>query len=383
MNRLSVQHFVIIGLLFWGLPATFVIGPEALLYTIAAAVPVYLFSMRAPRMPAPDKASEKLGSTAALILVVCALTYVVLDATAGQKLLAGNLFLQGSASVERSVERTMAGASQGRGVAALLGTILTLLPFAIIDVSTKARQKERWALWAAAAVLLCYGVTASRGGVIIAMLTIVIGRTSNWRRVVFAGGVAVGLFALASVARGDFAQPGNPLTDAFSFPYFNLALMQASKCGHASWYAFVAEFFKKFMPGFIYPKTVYSFNYETSLCIYPNADHMVESISIFTWLGEMFYYTPSILTALSAGVLLGWLARVVNRKLVRNELPCARLGVGLACIIMLRSRSQDVMSFLIAQWLFLMAWPHLCKLSIYLRDCVSPEPVSRYDGAAS
>ena len=374
MNRLSVQHFIIIGLFFWGLPAMVIAGPRALLYTIAAAIPVWLFSLRSPKLEKRSGGSlPRLGPTAAFILIGCAVTYFLWDATLGQKLLQYNLFLHGTAAVERSVDQSVAGESQGRGIAGLLGTILSLLPFALIDVSLRTRRLERWALWAAALLLLFYGIAASRGAALIAILVIALGRSSNWRRLALAGGAAVALFFVASLARGDFGNTGTPLLEAFGAPYFNLTMMLTKHCGNAPWYAFMGEFFKKFIPGFIYPKTVYSFNLETSYCIYPGADNTITAISIFTWLGEMFYYTPSTLTAICAGILLGALARIVNSMLVKNELVCGRIAVGIACIVMLRSRSQDVLSFLIAQVAFLFAWPHLCRLSIYLRHCVAAE----------
>jgi hypothetical protein len=378
VNRLSVQHLIIIGLLFWGLSATVVAGTPALLYTVAAVIPVWLFSLRSPSMVKTAYSSGKLGSTAIVILATCAVAYFVGDAFFGQKLLSGNLFLHGNTAVEASVENSLQGESQGRGIVALLGTILSLLPFCLIDVSARASRFGRWALWIAAMLLLFYGVGASRGAVIIAILTIVMGRTSSWKRMIVAAGFAFAVFTLASSLRGDFGNTRNPLADAFGAPFINLMMMRHAHCGTAPWYSYVGEFFKKFIPGFVYPKSVYSFNLETSLCIYPSADNRVEAISIFTWLGEIFYYTPSILTAISAGTLLGAMGRIVNRQLVKNQLPCARLAIGFACIITLRSRSQDVLSSLIAYLLFLLLWPHLCRLSIYLRHCVAPNAAQNY-----
>jgi hypothetical protein len=378
MNRLSVGHFTIIGLVFWGLPAVFVAGPRAILYTFVAVLFVWLLSRRSPAMSFDTQPAHRTGSTATFILVACALSYFVGDAVFGQKLLAINLFLHGVTAVDRVVDQANLGVSQGRGAVALLGTIIGLLPYCLIDVAGKARRFERWALWTAAILLLFYGVTTSRGAVVIAILTIVMGKTSNWRRISLAGGVAFGLFTLASVVRGDLATSHNPLGEAIGAPYVNLLLMRAAHCGSAPWYNYVAEFFKKFIPSFIYPKSIYSFNTETSLCIYPSADNNIVSVSIFTWLGEVFYYTPSILTAICAGALLGVMGNLVNRQLVRSELPCARIASGFAIIILLRSRSQDVLSYLIAQLLFLLFWPYLFRLSQYLRHCVKSSSDDTY-----
>jgi hypothetical protein len=376
MNRLSVGHFIIIGLVFWGLPAVAVIGPQAILYTLAAVIPVWLFSRRARAVNRNISSTGRVGSTTTFILVSLALGYFAADALFGQKLLAINLFLHGVTAVDRVVDQANMNGSQGRGFVVLFGIIFGLLPYCMIDVADKAGRFQRWALWSAAILLLFYGVTTSRGAVIISILTIVMGKTSNWRRIALAGGIAFGLFMLASVVRGDLATSRNPLGEAIGAPYVNLLLMHTTHCGSAPWYSYVAEFFKKFIPGFIYPKSIYSFNMETSLCIYPTADNAVTSISIFTWLGEILYYTPSILTAICAGALLGAMGRLVNQMLVRNDLRCARIAIGFAIITLLRSRSQDVLSYLIAEMAFLLFWPYLYRLSRYLRHCVSPDPVT-------
>jgi hypothetical protein len=376
MNRLSVGYFIIIGLFFWGLPAVAVVGPEAILYTLAAAIPVWLLSRRGPATNQNTSPTGRIGSTTTFILVSLALVYLVGDALFGQKLLAINLFLHGVTAVDRVVDQANMSISQGRGFVVLLGVIIGPLPYCMIDVADKAGRLERWALWSAAILLLFYGVTTSRGAVIISILTIVMGKTSSWRRIGIAGGIAFGIFILASALRGDLATSHNPLAEAFGAPYVNLLLMRGAHCGSAPWYNYIAEFFKKFVPSFVYPKSIYSFNMETTLCIYPTADNAVTSISIFTWLGEVFYYTPSILTAICSGILMGAMGLVVNRQLVRNELRCARIAIGFAIIILLRSRSQDVLTYLIAQAIFLLIWPHLYRMSKYLRHCVSPSPVT-------
>jgi hypothetical protein len=240
MNHLSVGHFIIIGLLFWGLPAVFVVGPQAILYTLVAVLFVWLLSRRSPAMNIGTEPAERTGSTAAFILVACALFYFLGDAAFGQKLLAVNLFLHGVTAVDRVVDQANLGVSQGRGIVALLGTIVGLLPYYLIDVADRARRFDRLALWSAAFLLLFYGVTTSRGAVIISILTIVMRKTSNWRRISIAGGVAFAFFTLASALRGDLVTSRNPLGEAIEAPYVNLLLMHAAHCGSAPWYNYVA-----------------------------------------------------------------------------------------------------------------------------------------------
>ena len=188
----------------------------------------------------------------------------------------------------------------------------------------------------------------------------------------FGGVSALILFGLASRLRGDVGNTNAPLWDAVSAPYFNLLLMRMSNCGSAPWFHFVAEFFKKFIPAFLFPKSIFSFNLEMSFCINPGANSEIAAVSIFTWLGEIYYYTPSILTAISAGALLGVMGRIVDGQLVKNRLPVTRVSIGFASLLTLRSRTLDVLSYLIGQLIFLLFWPHLFRLARYLRYCVAP-----------
>jgi hypothetical protein len=185
--------------------------------------------------------------------------------------------------------------------------------------------------------------------------------------------LALGVFSLASIVRGDTANTQSPLLSGIVTPYINLGLMLNAHCGTAPWYSFLLEFMKKFMPAFLIPKKVFSFNMEMSLCLYPSADNTVESVSVFTWLGEIYYYTPPLLTSLLAGGLLGALAHAVDRKLVRNQMYSARLLGGLLCFYLPRSRTQDIFTFLIAQFIFLaIFWPQLCNLTRSLHRFVLP-----------
>lgn len=374
MKRLSLQHFTIIGLLFWSLPTIFLLGLQATLLIAATILPLFWFARKAP--PIDSAPIRSFGPTTCTILFVGSAIYIAADALFGQKLFEQNLFLFGSTAVDRVVSSANQSVGEGRGIAALLGTITMLLPFCLIDVASRAPRFCRWALWATAIMLLFYGVTTSRAMVLLAVMAIVLARTSNWRRIIFAGGLAFGAFELASGLRGDVGTVGHPMANGIATPYINLMLMTSSHCGSAPWYDFVLEFLKKFIPAFLFPKNVFSFNVEMSQCIYPTLDSNVESISIFTWMGEILFYKPSILTALAAGTLMGAMCRVVDRQLVKNRLFAARMYAGFVCIMMPRSRVLDLMSFLIAQALFLVGWPYLAGMGRYLKVLLVPNPCS-------
>lgn len=372
MNRRSLGFYIIAGLVIWGIPAVFVTGYSAIIYTLFAALPVWLAFRKLPPMPVDSSPNDRLGETAVTILTGIAILYISLDGLFGQKLLQYNLFLFGAKAVDRIVDQNMTGISEGRGVIVLIGMILGLLPFCLIDATSQTSRTGRIALWGAAILMLFYGVGTSRGAVILCVMTIFLGKSSNWRKTLVGGSLALVLFALASRLRGDYGNSNTPLWEAVSAPFFNLLLMRASNCGAAPWYGFAGEFFKKFIPAFLFPKTVYSFNMESSLCIYPSADNSVTAVSIFTWLGEIYYYTPSILTAISAGFLLGIMGRLVDGQLIKNRLRVTRVAIGFACLLTLRSRTLDVLSYLIGDLIFLLLiWPHLRRLARYLRHCVA------------
>jgi hypothetical protein len=377
MKRISLPHFIIIGLLFWGLPAAFVDGPEAIVYTLAAVLPVWLFARTGPQSESVPP--RRLGGTTCLILVMGTVIYLTADALFGQKLFQQNVFLFGTTSLDRVIDQINAGVGEGRGIAALLGTFTTLLPFCLIDVAERAPRYGRWALWTVAILVIFYNVTSSRGQVLVAVMAIVLVRASNWRRMILAGGIAFGAFTVASTLRGDAGVQG-PMASAVATPYFNLLLMTSSHCGGAPWYSFVLEFLKKFVPAFLFPKSIFSFNVEMSWCIAPGADKNLASVSVFTWMGEILYYRPSLLTALVAGCLMGGMGRIVDRQVVRYRLFSSRMYAGFVCIMLLRSRVLDVMSYLIAQWIFLLFWPQICNLSRTLYRFLLPlRPMSAHN----
>jgi hypothetical protein len=362
MTRLCLGHFIIVGLLFWGLPAFFVVGPLAILYTIAAVLPVWWFCLRDSHPPVV--LNRHISTLTCAVLAGFSVVYLIGDALFGRKLLQFNMFLFRDVGAARIIEESNAGMSKGVGVADLLGIILFLLPFCLIDAARNTSRYGRWILWAIVILFIFYQSGSGRGTLMMAVFAIALGRRLDWRLILVAAASALAAFALASNFRGDSAGAENPLLSGITWPFINLALMQNAHCGTAPWYSFLAEFLKKFLPAFLFPKTIFSFNMEMSLCVYPSVYNMVDSISIYTWLGEIFYYKPSLLTALLAGSLMGIMAHEVDRRFVRNQMYSARLFAGLMCIQFLRSRTQDMFTFLIAQFIFLaIFWPQICGLT--------------------
>lgn len=374
MSRIPLGYYLIIGLLFWGLPAVIVAGPRAIEYSIAAVLPIW-WLCRKPARPDTHAPLQSVSSRTCAVLASFSVLYFLWDAIFGRQLLQFNMFLFGKAGADQLIQDYNTSIGKAGGLADLLGYIFALLPLALVDTARDTPRYGRWALWAIALVGLFYEAGSGRGFVLMVVMAIVFGRSAGWRRIVVGVGIALCIFLIASTLRaGGSDAAGNPVLSGTITPFINLGLMLNTHCGTAPWYDFVIEFLKKFVPGFLIPKTVFSFNMEMSLCIYPSMDNTVASVSIFTWLGEIFYYTPSLLTALCAGGLLGALARVVDRRLVRNQMYSARLFAGLLCLLMPRSRSLDILTFLIAQFVFLvLIWPYLRSLTrILYRFLIAP-----------
>lgn len=382
MSRIPLGYFMIAGLLLWGLPGVVVAGPQAILYTITASLPVWWFCLR-DVSPHSDVSIGRLSTATCTILASFTLLYLIWDALFGRQLLHTNMFLLHGAGVAQEIEGINAGMSKGGGIADLLGYIFVLLPFALIDATRRTSRYGRWILWAIAVVFLFYETGSGRGFILMAVMAIVLGRTSDWRRILVGACFGLGAFTVASAFRGDSAGGQNPLLIGIMWPFVNLGLMLNAHCGSASWYSFILEFLKKFLPAFLIPKTIFSFNMEMSLCLSASADNSVDAVSVFTWLGEIFYYKPSFLTALIAGTLLGILVRAVDRLLIKYQMYSGRLFAGLMCVLFPRSRSQDTFTFLIAQIILLIFFlPHLFNLTRSLRrllisessNSIAPEP---------
>lgn len=358
MSSFGIAHYVLIGLLAWGLPGILVGGVSAFIISACIALPVWLLRRRPPSFVH----SSTVRQGGAITVLLLTLMYLLFDMLIGRQKFANNMFLvvTATANVIDTANETV---SQGRGLTDLLGAMMVVLPFTLIDTARKTSKSLRVAMWCISLLYIFYDVGISRGYLLMAVLSVAMGTATKVRNLMWAGCLALTAFIVASLARGDFEEVtfSNPLFDGIAWPYINLGLLLQSDCGGASWIDFIAEFTKKFVPAFLIPKEIFSFNIEMTRCIYPSFSNAVESISIFTWLGEMYYYGPNLLTAIVAGVFLAFLCRQIDQCLQGMQLPILRVFSGLMCIVLLRSRVQDVFSFLLFLWIFLIAYRFIIR----------------------
>jgi hypothetical protein len=352
MNRISLPQFIIFGLLAWGLPAVFVVGPEAIVLTLTCALTVWLINRGAK--PA-QVSSADVSATVCALMAGFGVLYLAWDMIFGRRMLSDNIFLQGRGAFESSVDHLNATMSEGRGFAELLGSVTVFFPFFLLDLGNKISPAWRWVIWCIVVIFVFNEVGAGRSYLLMAVTAIVAGRSTKPRQLVLTGVLMLATFVIGSYVRGDFNTVifSNPLVDGVVYPYINLALLLSNGCAEGSWYGYLGAFLNKFLPAFIFSKHVFSFNLEMTTCIYPWMASGVTSNSIFTYLGEFFYYRPPIVTAILAGILIGAPVRIIDRFLVKRNLLTTRLFAGLMSVAELRSRSQDLLSFLLSFGAFL------------------------------
>lgn len=354
-----VSWYVMFGLLAWGLPAIVILGPLAAACTALALLPIAALCWNDRRAlldaAARDDADPKwLSADISIGLMVVAILFTLYDAAFGKQMLMQNVFLNPHA-VDVSVARADANVGQGRGAVDLLGDMMVFMPFMLVDLARRSQTRLRLAMMAVAAWCIFYQSGASRGMLLMSAFALFAGSGRlTFFRLLIGGVIGLGLYEVASIMRGDMAttEYSNPMADSVIWPYLNLGMMSDGNCGSGTVLSFIGQFLQKFLPGFLVHKNVFSFNVEMTLCNYPSDTGSFDSISVYTWLGEMIYYQPSLVVALVAGAIAAAELRLVNVVLNALQLPATRIFVGLMSVYMLRSRIQDVYSYLLLLLIF-------------------------------
>lgn len=354
-----VSWYVMFGLFAWGFPALAVLGPAALAYSLLAIVPIAVLTWRSHAQlmtaTADDETEPKwLSADTSIALMTAALVFTAYDAVFGKQMLLQNLFLNPHA-VDVTISNTDAEIGKGRSLVNLIGDFMAFMPFVLVDLARRSQTRLRLAMLGVAAWCIFYQSGSSRGTLLMSAFALFAGASRiTIGRVIVGGTLALALYEVASVMRGDVAntQYANPLADSVIWPFINLGMLSDAACGNGSVLGFIGQFLQKFLPGFLISKSVFSFNIEMTLCIYPSDNGSFDSISVYTWLGEIVYYHPSLAVAFVSGVIAALELRLVDRVLSTLQLPATRIFVGLMCIYMLRSRIQDLYSYLLLLLIF-------------------------------
>lgn len=345
-DQLVLGDYIAFGLLLWGGVGSVIIGASGLVYGVLAALPLLALRPLALRPALADTFDTRgprprIGPVVFLICVIYAVDAVV------NARYRSSLFFPGA--VEAFIEDANESVGQGRGAWQLLVAMMAFLPFLALDLFK--RRYRRLPLFAVLLifVLIVYEAGISRGFLMLGIVGSIAAYSTRTGRLFAAALLAFIAFNVASYFRGDFAvtQFALPIFDGVIFPYYNLALAIDNSCpAYGSW-EYIAEFFKKFLPGFVFDKEVLSFNIILTRCLYPSATDEVESISVFTYLAEVVFFQPSVLTCLLIGAVLGVLSLACERLIGKWQLRALRVFAGLLMVFALRSRSLDVASFLI------------------------------------
>lgn len=354
-----VSWYVMFGLMAWSVPASVLLGPKAAVFGALAVLPVLILCWHDRRhllnAIAADEADPKwISADISIALMAVAVLFTLYDAAFGKQMLSLNLFLNPHA-VDATLAKTDAEVGKGRSLISLVGDVMVFMPFVLVDMSRRSQRHLRLAMIAVAVWCIFYQSGASRGTLLMSAFALFAGSGRlTFMRMLIGGAFALGLYEIASVMRGDTAnvQYSNPLGDSVIWPFINLGMLSDATCGHGTVLGFIGQFLQKFLPGFLIHKSVFSFNVEMTLCIYPSDTDSFESISVYTWLGEIIYYQPALLVALIAGAIAAIELRLVNIVLNALQLPATRIFVGLMSVYMLRSRVQDLYSYLLLLLMF-------------------------------
>ena len=354
-----ISNSCFFGLIAWGAPAAFIFPAELMHIFFAILLSFLIFNFRRPSRVSEDfykSQSEPQSENYVIsLIIIFAILYVLIDSTFGTQKLSGNIFTN-SESVSLIVSSQDNQRGQGRGFWELLSAILIFFPFYLYDLRSRWSKGLRPIIFFIVFVLVFYEIEASRGYIVAAIASFYLSKRGlSFFQVMVASFVCLSLFFLSSIFRGDFNDTSfsNPLFSGIAWPYINLGIYLNADCNDASSYEFLMQGFQKFIPSFIMEKNIISFNLEASECMYNTTLEDLGAVSVFTYMGELFFYKPSLLTSIIAGAVLGISAKFFDSFLVIKKFYCLQVFVGLMIIILFRSRVLDIFSYFIALALFL------------------------------
>jgi hypothetical protein len=341
LERLSLVDYIGFGLLTWGIAGSTIIGYSAIIYALVTCIPLLLLRIATPHAEYKPVRCYRIAPIIAAILVIYAIDAIL----NGRYQM--SLFWPGS--VDTFIEGANESVGQGRGFGQLIVAGMAFLPILTIDIFRSRYRRLPLAAAIVVLFLITYEAGISRGFLMLGIVASLAAYAKSKMHLAYAGLFALVAFNVASYFRGDFGvtQFASPLFDGVIFPYYNLSLAINNGCATYSSADYLVEFLKKFVPAFLFDKEVLSFNIQLSRCIYPAFGDNVESISVFTYMGEILFFSPSLVTCLLMGSILGPLALGCEYFIRKWRLNALRLFVGLLMIFALRSRSLDVASFLI------------------------------------
>jgi hypothetical protein len=347
---MRLHWYVLFGLNFWAVLTVFVLGFHAFVYAFLVSLPVYFLNRN---KPIHSGKNDFLKLNKVHVFIVVLVLYYILDLFVGRAKLEANLFINSNA-VTNLVSQANSNVT-GRGLWDLLGSIFIFCPFVLMDFSRHISSKIL--LYTVIFFVVFYETGVSRGFLLMAVASVFLGGNFNILKVSASIVFSSSAFFLASYFRGDFesATFSNPMVEAIVWPIFNLSMLIENDCLRLTTFDFTVQFLQKFQPSIFFNKTIFPWNVEMTRCIYPFYKDDIESISIFTWLGEILTYRPSTFTALVSGLILGVLIRYLRFYLVRYNLTSTTVFTGFMSIVLLRSRIQDLFSFFLFLSLFLLA----------------------------
>lgn len=331
--------------LFWGGVCSIFVGLKALL--IGLVFFIFCCSFKSHN----SNSSEKVSSLNLKILIAILISIVVFKLPE---------FLQSLSSffshdaVNKVIEDANNNISKGRSFFELFSLFTSLIPFIILDSRSQLGVRTKRFIYFLIVVNFIIVSGISRGMVSIIIISIVLPQINNLKKIVIFGSIFVLFYHFISIYRDgtDNNYIVNPVVDSFVFPGFNLALLNAKQV-YLSSIDYISQFFLKFVPSFLFDKNIFSFNIEMTKIIYPFMGDEVSSISVFTYLGDLFVYKPLILTLIFSIIVVRFILKYIIYYISKYQFKITSIYIALYCFIALRSRIYDLLSTLIL-YLFLL-----------------------------
>lgn len=268
-----------------------------------------------------------------------------------------------SSNVEKFIENANSNIGKGRSIIEIVISALAILPMIILDITKDFKRKYRILLTILILLLLLTFSGTSRGLLSIFLISVFLPNFKKIYQLIIFGIIFLIIYTVVSFIRDGY-NPNFliPLIDSFAFPGYNLSLLYVSG-PHLYFMDYIYQTFMKLVPSFIYDKHIFSFNIEMTKTIYPFMKNYVDSVSVFTYLGDFITYKPLFLMLIFNILIIRILTSEVYKIILKYDLKITSLFIALFYITSLRSRISDLISFLLLYFIILFLFDLLNRIT--------------------
>ncbi len=349
--KLNLRHYLVVGLVFWGCIAM-LFTDFSMILPLSLLIGLIFF----PKTHIQKQDEFEIGKNKLILYIIVICVVYLIDALFLRQKWKYNMLITNSAkAVEFFVDASNISLGKGRGFWDLFMNTFLIAPFVLVDFVKKRDTLFKVVGYCLFTLILIYETGISRGFLFTGILALVLSRKPKIKHIFFMMLPFYFLFTIVSELRdkGQASYMTNEFFDAFLFPGLNLNLLVNNIAKYSSSFDYFLEIIKKIIPSFIYPKEIFSFNIELTQVIYPHMGDEVSSISVFTYVSELIYFKPAIITAAIAGIVFRFLTYHLMKLFRVLNLQVTESYLGIMSITLLRSRTLDVVSLYLFAIIFL------------------------------